>query len=125
MRHSERLALAHLLCGLGDPGRITLHQILSCCPDYSPSITNQWFGRTNPGRKPISCHTLSKWLKDFLPSAVCPCGETKLHGSPLNLPRRQEEPAVAEREKQAAAAAGVREIAEWMQTEVRQEKAGS
>lgn len=85
LRHAERLALLYVLGATGEEGRVYLHQVIACCHNYDPRITERWIRRLREGRKPIRCTTIREWLRDHLPAVRCDCELCGRARSPLDL----------------------------------------
>ncbi|NHM27881.1 hypothetical protein G7K71_13015 [Desulfofundulus sp. TPOSR] len=85
LRHTERLALLYVFGACGEAGRVYLHQVIACCDNYDPRITERWIQRLEEGRKPIRCATLQDWLRDHLTGFACDCQLRGRGHSPLQL----------------------------------------
>ena len=91
LRHTERLALLYVLGGYGETGQVYLHQVVGCCSNYSPRLTERWIRRLEEGHKPIRCVTLREWLKDYLPDVACNCQFKEQILSPLEFQVKEKE----------------------------------
>lgn len=85
LRHAERLALLYVLGAVGEEGRAYLHQVIACCHNYDPRITERWIRRLQEGRKPIRCATIQEWLRDHLSAVPCDCELRGRARTPLDL----------------------------------------
>lgn len=99
LRHTERLALLYTLGACSEAGQVYLHQVIGCCANYNPRITERWLRRLEEGHKPIRCSTLQEWLKDHLPGVVCSCKFKGQLRSPIELQGKKAEKTTKYREQ--------------------------